>query len=29
MGGELELVVKFPDRPPVKLAGYQEQLNEV
>ena len=21
MGGELELVVKFPDRPPVKLSG--------
>jgi transcriptional regulator with XRE-family HTH domain len=29
MGGELELVVKFPDRPPIKLAGYQDQLNEV
>jgi transcriptional regulator with XRE-family HTH domain len=23
MGGELELVVKFPDRPPVKLSGFQ------
>jgi predicted XRE-type DNA-binding protein len=23
MGGELELVVKFPDRPSVKLSGFQ------
>ncbi len=29
MGGELELVVKFPDRPPIKLSGFQSELNEV
>lgn len=27
MGGELRLVVEFPDRPPVVLSGFQE-LNE-
>jgi transcriptional regulator with XRE-family HTH domain len=29
MGGELELLVKFPDRPPVKLAGFQDRLDDV
>ena len=24
MGGELQLVVKFPDRPPVRLSGFQD-----
>jgi hypothetical protein len=24
MGGELRLVVEFPDRPPVILSGFQE-----
>ncbi len=29
MGGELELVVKFPDRPPIKLAGFQEKFDDL
>jgi DNA-binding transcriptional regulator YiaG len=29
MGGELELLVKFPDRPPIKLAGFQDRLDDV
>jgi transcriptional regulator with XRE-family HTH domain len=28
MGGELELLVKFPDRPPIKLAGFQDRLDD-
>jgi DNA-binding XRE family transcriptional regulator len=29
MGGELRLVVEFPDRPPIVLSGFQDGMAEV